>query len=166
MANDLDRDREPNASSNQCRLILISFKLIFLSFKIAITNMLLDLKPLKNALMSLDVDISKEKDEFIRDSVIQRFEFTYELSWKFLSRHLALDLGGEAVDKLSRRDLYRTGAEKGLIRDAATWFEYHTARNTTLHTYNVSIAEQVYEVARKFSADAHFLLDKLIEIYK
>ena len=106
------------------------------------------------------------KDEFIRDSVIQRFEFTYELSWKFISRHLASDLGSYAVDKLARRDLYRTGAEKGLIKDAGAWFECHTASNTTSHTDNVSIAEQVYEVARKFSMDAHFLLDKLIELNK
>jgi nucleotidyltransferase substrate binding protein (TIGR01987 family) len=129
-------------------------------------NMRLDLTPLKNALQSLDLALAKEKDEFIRDSVIQRFEFTYELSWKFLSRHLALDLGSDAVDKLLRRDLYRTAAEKGLIKDSTTWFEYHTARNTTSHTYNVSIAEQVYEVAQEFSSDAHFLLDKLVEIHK
>ena len=129
-------------------------------------NTRLDLTSFKNALQSLDLALAKEKDEFIRDSVIQRFEFTYELSWKFLSRHLALDLGSDAVDKLSRRDLYRTAAEKGLIKDAATWFEYHTARNTTSHTYNVSIAEQVYEVAQEFSSDAHFLLDKLVEIHK
>jgi nucleotidyltransferase substrate binding protein (TIGR01987 family) len=127
--------------------------------------MFLDLTPLKNALQSLDLALSKNKDEFIRDSVIQRFEFTYELSWKFLFRHLALDLGADAVDKLARRDLYRTGAEKGLIKDAGAWFEYHTARNITSHTYNASVAEHVYEVARKFSADAHFLLDKLLAIH-
>jgi nucleotidyltransferase substrate binding protein (TIGR01987 family) len=128
--------------------------------------MKLDLTAFKNALSSLDLALGKDRDEFIRDSVIQRFEFTYELSWKFLSRHLALELGSEAVDKFSRRDLYRIGAEKGLIRDAANWFEYHTARNQTSHTYNVSIADQVYEVARQFSPDAHFLLSKLVEIYK
>jgi nucleotidyltransferase substrate binding protein (TIGR01987 family) len=72
--------------------------------------MRLDFTSLKSALESLDLALSKEKDEFIRDSVIQRFEFTYELSWKFLLRQLAFDLGSEAVDKLSRRDLYRVVA--------------------------------------------------------
>jgi nucleotidyltransferase substrate binding protein (TIGR01987 family) len=128
--------------------------------------MKLELTAFKNALGSLDLALAKERDEFIRDSVIQRFKFTYELSWKFLSRHLALELGAETVDKFSRRDLYRVGAEKGLIRDATAWFEYHTARNQTSHTYNVSLADQVYEVARQFSPDAHFLLKKLVEIYK
>ena len=45
----------------------------------------LDLSSLTKALESLDVALAKDKDEFIRDSVIQRFEFTYELSWKFLA---------------------------------------------------------------------------------
>jgi hypothetical protein len=45
-------------------------------------------------------------------SVIQRFEFTYELRWKFLSRHLALELEAKTVDRFSRRDLYRVGAER------------------------------------------------------
>lgn len=126
----------------------------------------LDLSSLTKALESLDVALAKDKDEFIRDSVIQRFKFTYELSWKFLARHLAFDLESENVDKFSRRDLYRIGAEKGLIRDAAVWFEYHTARNITSHTYNVSLADQVYEVAKRFSLDAHFLMDMLVRIYK
>jgi hypothetical protein len=30
----------------------------------------------------------------------------------------------------------------------------------------IFIPEQVYEVAQEFSSDAHFLLDKLVEIHK
>lgn len=127
--------------------------------------MKLDLTSLKKAVPSLDLALAKKKDEFIRDSVIQRFEYTYELSWKFLSRHLEQDLGSDTVDKFSRRDLYRVGAEKGLIDDASKWFEYHTARNMTSHTYNMSVADQVYEIARQFSKDAHILLDRLVAIY-
>lgn len=128
-------------------------------------RMKLDLTPFKNAVQSLDLALAQHKDEFIRDSVIQRFEFTYELSWKFLARHLASELGSESIDTFSRRDLYRVGVEKGLLMDAARWFEYHTARNMTSHTYNVELANQVYEVARRFSPDAHFLLTKLVGIY-
>lgn len=127
--------------------------------------MKLDLSALKNALASLELALAQKKDEFMRDSAIQRFEYTYELCWKFLARHLALDIGSETVDALSRRELYRVGAEKGLIKDVAEWFEYHTARNMTSHTYNVSVAEQVYEVAKRFTKDARFLLETLEAIY-
>ena len=42
----------------------------------------LDLSPLRTALASLDLALAQSKNEFIRDSVIQRFEYCYELSWK------------------------------------------------------------------------------------
>lgn len=125
----------------------------------------LDLSALKKAVASLDLALAQDKDEFIRDSVIQRFEYTYELSWKFLARHLESDLGNEYVDRLARRDLYRLGAEKGLLGDASAWFEYHTARNITSHSYNLEVAEKVYETAKRFIRDAKDLLSKLTAIY-
>jgi nucleotidyltransferase substrate binding protein (TIGR01987 family) len=128
--------------------------------------MKLDLTSLHAAVSSLEVALAQEKNEFIRDSVIQRFEYTYELCWKFLARHLEQDQGAANIDKLSRRDLYRVGAEKGLINDAAAWFEYHTARNITSHSYNVSVAEQVYQVAARFITDAQFLLRRLSAIHE
>ena len=128
--------------------------------------MKLDLTSLHAAVSSLEVALAQEKNEFIRDSVIQRFECTYELCWKFLARHLEQDQGAANIDKLSRRDLYRVGAEKGLINDAAAWFEYHTAGNITSHSYNVSVAEQVYQVAARFVTDAQFLLRSLSAIHE
>jgi nucleotidyltransferase substrate binding protein (TIGR01987 family) len=125
----------------------------------------LDLSALKKAVASLDAALARDKDEFIRDSVIQRFEYTYELCWKFLARQLEIDVGSEAVDRLSRRDLYRLGVEKGFLRDASVWFEYHTARNITSHTYNIEVAENVYDVAKRFISDARDLLSKLVAIY-
>lgn len=125
----------------------------------------LDLSALKKAVASLDLALAQDKDEFIRDSVIQRFEYTYELSWKFLARHLESELGSDYVDRLARRDVYRLGAEKGLLRDASAWFEYHTARNITSHSYNLEVAEKVYETAKRFIRDAKDLLSKLAAIY-
>lgn len=127
--------------------------------------MKLDLSSLRLAVHSLGAALAQKKDEFIRDSVIQRFEYTYELCWKFLARHLEQELGASAVDRFSRRDLFRAGAEKGLLRDASAWFQYHTARNLTSHTYNVSVAEDVYAVTQPFLEDAEFLLRQLSALY-
>ncbi len=128
--------------------------------------MKLDLSSLKKAVQSLELALNQPKDEFIRDSVIQRFEYTYELCWKFLARHLEQDIGSANVDRLLRKDLYRIGAEKGLISDAETWFQYHTARNLTSHSYNAATAEDVYTVAKRFIVDAQALLSKLIAVYE
>lgn len=47
---------------------------------------MISLKPFKNAQASLEKAVAQPKDEFIRDSVIQRLEYTYELAWKTLKR--------------------------------------------------------------------------------
>jgi uncharacterized protein len=78
----------------------------------------LDLSPLRKALASLDLALAQPKNEFLRDSVIQRFEYTYDLSWKLLKRHLEEDEGVENVDRLTRKELLRMAFEKGLI---AAW---------------------------------------------
>src|SRR3990172_7469805 len=96
----------------------------------------LDLSPLRMALASLDLALAPPKNEFIRDSVIQRFEYTYELSWKHLKRHLEADEGVANIDQLTRKQSFRVAVEKGLIRSIEEWFAYHRARNDTSHAYN------------------------------
>ncbi|MFM8312950.1 MAG: nucleotidyltransferase substrate binding protein, partial [Deltaproteobacteria bacterium] len=41
-----------------------------------------DIGPFKNAVSKLEQALAQTKNEFIRDSVIQRFEFSVELAWK------------------------------------------------------------------------------------
>ena len=50
------------------------------------------LSPLKKALESLKKSILQPINEFTRDSVIQRFEYCFELSWKNMKRYLESDL--------------------------------------------------------------------------
>lgn len=122
---------------------------------------ILDLSPLKKALTSLEAALAEPKTEFIRDSAIQRFEYTYELAWKMLKRQLERDEGSESVDHLGRKDLYRLAAEKGLIADVEAWFQFHADRNRTSHTYNESTAEDVYQTACRFAPAARALLAEL-----
>ena len=99
--------------------------------------------------------------EAIRSGVIQHFEFTYELSWKFLRRRLEQDIGRTSVDGISRRDLFRIAAENRLIEDVEDWFNYHLARNETSHTYDPAIAARVYATSLNFARDAALLLATL-----
>lgn len=100
--------------------------------------------------------------EQFRNSVIQCFEFSYELAWKMLRRQLALDLATpDLVERLAYRDLVRTGVERGLLREAQAWFDYRELRNQTAHTYDVGKADKVAAAAPKLLADVHFLLERL-----
>jgi len=58
----------------------------------------------EKALLSLEKALEQPKNEFIRDSVIQRFEYTYELAWKMLRRFLVADVGSEALAPLTRKN--------------------------------------------------------------
>lgn len=125
------------------------------------TTKKLVLLSLEKAVVSLDEVLGIDKTVIVRDATIQRFEYTYELCWKMMKRFLVMDEGREKVESLHRKDLFRLAAEKGLIGDAAAWFDFHQARNETSHTSEEERAEQVYEVARRFAPAARALLREL-----
>ena len=97
----------------------------------------------------------------IKSGVIQHFEFTYELSWKFMKRWLEMNISPTCVDGVTRRELFRRAAENLLIDDVEQWMRYHDARNQTSHTYDPQFAQFVYVAAHGFAQDATKLLDAL-----
>ena len=135
--------------------------------------MKLDLSSLRKAVDSLEKALEVADDEIfisrlnneqkktIRAGVIQNFEFTYELCWKFMRRWLQVNLGTAYVAGVSRRQLFRLSAEHRLVGDVDHWMEYHDARNETAHTYDENTAEDVFETAHRFLADAQGLLEAL-----
>src|SRR3989339_681433 len=118
----------------------------------------LDLSSLKKAVDSLDRAIkvavgsrNPVQDEVIRAGVIQNFEFTYELCWKFMKRWLELNGGGASIDGSTRKELFRLAAESRLITGVENWFRYHTARNETAHTYDPTKAAEIYSLVGPFA---------------
>lgn len=93
------------------------------------------------ALTQLDKAIQQPKDEFIRDSVIQRFEFSYELAWKMLK----LKLEQEGLEARTPRQVFQESLIAGFIADGNSWSEVQKQRNLTTHTYDETLAESVYQ---------------------
>ncbi|MEW6563762.1 MAG: nucleotidyltransferase substrate binding protein [Pseudomonadota bacterium] len=129
----------------------------------------LNLTALQNAVQRLDegweryrLDIS---DAQIRDGLIQRFEFTYEISHKMLKRYLELASANPAqYDEMAFADLVRSGCEQGLLRgDWTDWKLYREMRSKTSHTYDEAVAQEVVERIPAFLGEARFLLAKLQE---
>jgi nucleotidyltransferase substrate binding protein (TIGR01987 family) len=128
--------------------------------------MLLDLSSFHRALASLDRAavraVGAPEDEELRDAVIQRFEYTYELAWKMLKRHLEQVVPDPArIDTLSFRELIREGAERGIVAEPEPWFEYRHQRNLTSHAYNSAAAQLVFQTALGFRDAARALLAEL-----
>ena len=106
-------------------------------------------------------NMTEDQRDVIKAGVIQNFEFTYELCWKFIKRWIETNVSPFIADGVTRRELFRLAAENRLIDDVENWMRHHEARNLTAHTYQAAMAEKVYQAARPFARDAERLLQAL-----
>lgn len=125
----------------------------------------INFKPLEKAIKSLDEIIERYNresyDDAIRDAMIQRFEYTYSLSVKFLNRFLKRMLP-EMEDNLSFNEIIRESNRFGLLKtDLETWTVYRQKRNMSSHTYDEEIAKSIVFVIYDFREEVHFLLEQL-----
>jgi nucleotidyltransferase substrate binding protein (TIGR01987 family) len=132
-------------------------------------NEKLNLAPLENAVNRLTEGLARyEKDitdTQIRDGLIQRFEFSYEISHKMLKRHLeAVSPTPEQFDAMAFADLIRSANEQGLLLgDWSAWKIYREMRSKTSHTYDEEIAIEVVQSIPAFLEEARHLLKQLQE---
>ena len=129
----------------------------------------LNLAPLENAVSRLTEGLARyEKDitdTQIRDGLIQRFEFSYEISHKMLKRHLeAVSPTPEQFDAMAFADLIRSANEQGLLLgDWSAWKIFSEMRSKTSHTYDEEIAIAVVHSIPAFLEEARHLLKQLQE---
>ncbi|GHS93226.1 nucleotidyltransferase [Planctomycetales bacterium] len=131
----------------------------------------LDLTNLKNAVAALERAVKvyfsdevfrADVDESLRGGVIQAFEFTYELCWKFMKRWLETNTTPAVVEVMfTKKELFRKSAELNLITDPVAWFGFSAARNKTSHTYDGDTADNVAAVAKEFLTYAKDFLSRL-----
>ena len=137
--------------------------------------MTLDLSPLARAIEQLDQSLQYAESDLaatdpqlarlLRSAAIQAFEFTYELAWKMLKRHLsATEPNPAEIDELSFPDLIRLGSRRGLLlSDWERWKEYRADRGATSHTYDEDKAGVIFQSLPGFLAEARHLYDRLSE---
>lgn len=129
----------------------------------------LDVSPLVWAVAQLRSGLAEHAtlptNKLMRDGVIQRFEFTYELSHKMLKRQLEMTASNPAaIDEMSFQSLIRSGHEQGLLQSSwDVWATYRHARSITSHVYDENKAVLVLAQVPAFLAEAEFLLARLQE---
>lgn len=100
---------------------------------------------LKNAISRLDEAIRDNKKyeiESLKDAVIQRFEFTLELSWKAIKTYLNSE---GVLEATTPKQTIREAFSKGIIENANIWIDMLNDRNLTSNTYNQEISNKIYE---------------------
>lgn len=115
------------------------------------------IEDLKEAHARLKDALEQPKNEFLRDSVIQRFEFTFELSWKVMKTANEM-LGKECA---SPRQCIRVSAQTAIIDNPEMWMTYLNQRNYASHIYSEPTAEHIYTTAKTFVTDVSVLIDRI-----
>ncbi len=108
-------------------------------------NKIIDkLGDLERVLKKLQESLQRDpkKDDIVIDATIQRFEFTYELSWKLMKAFLEYNGNLEAT---SPRRAIQESFKEGLIKDRKQWIKMLENRNRTSHTYDEEIAFEIYK---------------------
>jgi nucleotidyltransferase substrate binding protein (TIGR01987 family) len=129
--------------------------------------MALDITPLANATARLREALvrhgAEPQDEQLRDGLIQRFEFTYELSHKTLRRYLRETAGSpDEIAHLPFADLIRVGNAEDLLRSEwPAWRRFREIRTRTSHTYDSKVAEEVVAEIPAFLEEVEHLCAEL-----
>ena len=118
------------------------------------------LEKFKKALVALEAIYLKpmQEDRTNVDATIQRFEFTFELAWKFLKdyfleRDLELHFPKEVIQQ---------AFEVRLIDNEDIWIKMLKDRNMTSHTYDEKLADEIYIRIKSYVPELRNLLDKII----
>jgi len=78
--------------------------------------------------------------DILKQGLIQSFEYTHELAWKVMKDYA--EYQGNTEIKGSR-DAVRYAAQVGLVNNGHVWMEMMQSRNSTSHTYNEGIANEI-----------------------
>lgn len=104
----------------------------------------------------------KEEIDFIRDSTIQRFEYSIDTFWKYLKVYL-IDIQSLNIESASAREILKISFQSNFISD----HEYKIldsaiiSRNLTSHAYNEQLANQICQKIPEYYLVMRTITNKL-----
>ena len=101
----------------------------------------------KTALARLGEVLAEEKSAIVRDAAIQRFEFVFDLSWKFIKIYLQVNQG---IACASPKSCWREAYQQKIITYDDIWLQMTDDRNRTVHTYDQKAAEEIFNKLPKY----------------
>jgi nucleotidyltransferase substrate binding protein (TIGR01987 family) len=104
-----------------------------------------------------DSNIALVVREAFRDSVIKRFELSYEQFWKFLREYIGISQGAYAD---SPRKVFDLCFQYGFSSEQETQllFGMIKSRNLAVHTYNVDLDNEMAEKVSEYYQVMHTII--------
>lgn len=89
-----------------------------------------------------NIAYKKDKnDTLYRDSLIKRFEFTFELAWKTLREFLFSQ--GYSLTVASPKNVIAFAYREGFLNSEEIWLDMLDARNSTVHDYDDELSDKI-----------------------
>lgn len=104
------------------------------------SNYLKALEQLSDAVLTTH---SRSLNRLEKEGLIQRFEYTHKLAWKVMKDYFEHQ-GNTLIT--GSRDAIREAFQYGLITDGDSWMQTIKSHNTTSHTYDENVAEDIVKL--------------------
>lgn len=121
---------------------------------------MIKLEKFTKALIALEAIYLKpmQEDRSNVDATIQRFEFTFELAWKFLKDYFTQ----KGLELHFPKEILQQAFETRLIDNEELWITMLKDRNMTSHTYDEKLADEIYIRIKSYVPELRNLLDKIV----
>ena len=124
----------------------------------------LNLTILKNSFNTLKEcynDYTLQQDtklkNYIKDSCIKRFEYTYETSKKIMNKFLKKEYD-KTEKELSINNIFREMYAIGLIKNFENWVNYREKRNLSSQEYCVEKIDTIIDIVPAFIDDTEYII--------
>lgn len=97
---------------------------------------------------------------YIKDSLVKRFEYTLEISWKLLKKILIKEYG-VSDSELTMNNIFRLSMGYGFIKNWEDWKKYYQLRNIGAHEYSLEKSEDIIKTIADFINDVEYLISAL-----
>lgn len=97
-------------------------------------------------------------ESIVKEGIIQRFEYCFELAWKTLKDKMEYD--GLTITRVSPKPLLKQAYQSKYINNIELWLKMANDRNLMSHTYNFNSFDQVLKNVQQ---DYYPLLEALYD---
>jgi nucleotidyltransferase substrate binding protein (TIGR01987 family) len=117
----------------------------------------------QKALATLDELAAEPPGKIVRDATIQRFECSFEATWK-AARAVLIEHYG--ADLAAPKPVVRACFENGLLTEdeARLALVMVDHRNLTSHTYNETLADEIFAAIPDYRRLLHAWIDRMAQV--